>query len=109
MARGSCIVAETWMEGPMAIGRSLAVSLTLLACGAVSSSADEPQPWPFLRKVIGLTDAQLAAVRNGQVVAKQLPSPDKPEIAAFGVVRIDGTIDALRQKLQDYRSFRKIP
>jgi hypothetical protein len=71
--------------------------------------AAEPPPLPFLRKVIQLTDDQLARIEKGEVVTKQLPSPDKPEIAAFGVVRVKGTTATLRERMRDFQSFRKIP
>ncbi len=88
--------------------RSLA-ALLLVFSGAEAPAAEEAPPRPFLRKVIGLTDAQLAAIDKGGVVTKQLPSPDKSEIAAFGVVRITGTTATLRQKMRDFGSFRKVP
>jgi hypothetical protein len=93
----------------MANGRALLLTLPLLMAPTSTVRAQEPAPMPFLRKVIGLTDAQLAAVEKGQVVTKQLPSPDKPEIAAFGVVKVSGSTAMLRRKLQDFRAFRKVP
>ena len=59
--------------------------------------AQEPPPRPFLRKVIQLDEAQLAAMERGEVVTKLLPSPEKPEIAAFGIVRVNGTLPTLRE------------
>lgn len=93
----------------MTRGRSLAVLLPWLASAAVNAPAAEPKPWPFLRKVIGLSEAQLAAVDRGEVVTKLLPSPEKPEIAAFGIVRVNGTLPTLREELRDFKSFRKVP
>ena len=49
--------------------------------------AQEAPPRPFLREVIKLDDAQLAAVEKGEVVTKILPTTDKAEVAAFGVVK----------------------
>src|SRR5512139_2468974 len=79
-------------------------SVKQVACGVVWACflailapavalAQEPPPRPFLRKVIQLDDAQLAAVEKGEVVTKLLPTADKPEIAAFGVVKTAGTPD----------------
>jgi hypothetical protein len=93
----------------MATGRCSALLLFAFVSTAGAQPAAEPQPWPFLRKVIGLTDAQLGAVQRGEVVTKQLPSPEKPEIAAFGVVKVQGTTATLRAKLRDFQSFRKVP
>lgn len=71
--------------------------------------AQEPPPRPFLRKVIQLDDSQLAAVEKGEVVTKMLPAPDKPEIAAFGIVKTSGTVDQLSTLARDIRKFRQVP
>ncbi|HET6897278.1 MAG TPA: hypothetical protein VFK70_02980 [Vicinamibacteria bacterium] len=71
--------------------------------------AQEPPPRPFLRKVIQLDDAQLAAMERGEVVTKMLPSPEKAEIAAFGVVKAAGTMDQLITLARDVQKFRKVP
>jgi hypothetical protein len=71
--------------------------------------AQEPPPRPFLRKVIQLDDARLAAVEKGEVVTKILPTTDKPEIAAFGVVKTAGTVDQLLTLARDVKKFRQVP
>jgi hypothetical protein len=71
--------------------------------------AQEAPPRPFLRKVIQLDDAQLAAVDKGEVVTKVLPTTDKPEIAAFGVVKTAGTVDQLLAQARDVKKFRQVP
>ena len=71
--------------------------------------AAEPPPRPFLRKVIQLTDAELARIEKGEVVTKQLPSAEKAEIAAFGAIKLKGTVAALRERMRDFQSFRKVP
>ena len=71
--------------------------------------AQEAPPRPFLRKVIQLDDAQLAAVEKGEVITKLLPTTDKPEIAAFGVVKTGGTPDQLVALARDVRKFKKVP
>ncbi len=82
----------------------------LLALLAPSpASAQEPAPRPFLRKVIQLDDAQLAAVEKGEVVTKQLPAKDKPEIAAFGIVKVNATVDQLLAAAKDVQKFRQVP
>lgn len=73
------------------------------------ASAQEAPPRPFLRKVIQLDDAQLAVVEKGEVVTKLLPTTDKPEIAAFGVVKTGGTPDQLVALARDVRRFKKVP
>lgn len=71
--------------------------------------AQEPPPRPFLRKVIQLDDAKLAAVEKGDVVTKILPTTDKPEIAAFGIVKTAGTVDQLVALARDVKKFRQVP
>ena len=82
----------------------------LLAIGSDAAMAQvEPPPRPFLRKVIGLSDAQLADIDKGQVVTKLLDTTDKVEVAAFGAVRTTGTADGLVRLARDVQRFRKVP
>ena len=86
------------------------VSLILLALMVPAvAPAQEPAPWPFLRKAIQLDDAQLAAVEKGAVVTKLLPTTEKAEIAAFGVVKTAGTVDLLLTRARDFQKFRQVP
>ena len=59
--------------------------------------------------MIQLDDAQLAAIEKGEVVTKLLPTTDKPEIAAFGVVKTAGTVDQLLALAWDVRKFKQVP
>jgi hypothetical protein len=86
---------------------SLSFVLALAAPAVVT--AQEPPPRPFLRKVIQLDDAQLAAIEKGEVVTKMLPTTDKAEIAAFGVVKAIGTVDRLVILAKDVQKFRQVP
>jgi hypothetical protein len=79
-----------------------------IAVPAVAPAQEAP-PRPFLRKVIQLNDAQLAAIEKGEVVTKLLPTTDKPEIAAFGVVKTTGTVDQLLAAAKDVKKFRQVP
>jgi hypothetical protein len=88
---------------------ALPILVSLSPAALAQAPATEAPPRPFLRKVIQLNDGQLAAVEKGEVVTKQMPSPDKPEIAAFGVVKIAGMTDTLRERMRDFQSFRKVP
>ena len=87
----------------------LAVSVFCVAAASLSAQPAEPPPRPFLRKVIQLDDQKLAAIDKGEVVTKQLPTTDKPEIAAFGVVKTAGTPDLLLRLAKDVRRFRQVP
>jgi len=74
-----------------------ALILTTLASTAMTEEADARA---FLRKAVGFSDAQIRDVEAGQVVTKQLPAADKPEIAAFGAVRLRGDQDAFVRQLK---------
>lgn len=89
-------------------GGVLAACLLAVAVPAVAPAQELP-PRPFLRKVIQLNDAQLAAVEKGEVVTKLLPTTDKPEIAAFGVLKTAGTVDQLLAAAKDIKKFRQVP
>src|SRR6187549_176619 len=88
-------------------GASFAGLLALAPPAAVK--AQEPPPRPFLRKVIQLDDAQLSAMEKGEVVTKMLPTTEKAEIAAFGVVKAAGTVDRLVTLARDVQKFRQVP
>jgi hypothetical protein len=76
---------------------------------AAAAPAEEPPPGPFLRKVIQLDDSQLAAVEKGETVTKLLPTTEKSEIAAFGIVKAAGTVDQLLVLARDVQKFRQVP
>jgi hypothetical protein len=79
--------------------RALVVALAAIV-GASAATAEESPGRAFLRKVIGFSDAQIGAVEAGQVVTRQLPAADKPEIAAFGAVRVRGDLAAVVGQLR---------
>jgi len=85
------------------------VSGALAGLAPAVAGAQEAPNQPFLRKVIQLDDSQLAAVEKGSVVTKQLPTAEKPEVAAFGIVKASGTADQLLAAAKDVRKFRKSP
>ena len=86
----------------------IALNCLLTALAPVAPAQESP-PRPFLRKVIQLDDAQLAAIDKGEVITKLLPTADKPEIAAFGIVRTTGTVDRLLALARDIQRFRQVP
>jgi len=100
------------MSGAASV-KSIAVevlsSFVLAGLAPTVAPAQEPPPRPFLRKVIQLDDAQLAAVEKGEVVTKLLATTDKPEIAAFGIVKTSGTVDLLLKLARDPQRFRQVP
>jgi hypothetical protein len=91
------------------VSRGAFLSCFLAVLTPTITAAQEPPPRSFLRKVIQLDDAQLAGVEKGEVVTKLLPTTDKPEIAAFGVVKTAGTVDQLLALARDVQKFRQVP
>jgi len=89
--------------------RLLAVAALWVSAAPLRAQSSEPPPRPFLRKVIQLDDQKLAAIDKGEVVSKLLPTTDKAEIAAFGVVKTAGTPDVLLRLAKDVRRFRQVP
>ncbi|HUL79341.1 MAG TPA: hypothetical protein VL691_18900 [Vicinamibacteria bacterium] len=88
---------------------ALMAASVLCAAGSLFAQPSEPPPRPFLRKVIQLDDQKLAAIEKGEVVTKPLATTDKPEIAAFGVVKTAGTPDLLLRLAKDIKRFRQVP
>ena len=81
----------------------------VLALSAAGARAQDAAVRTFLRKSIGLTEAQVADVEAGRVVTRQLPGADKPEMAAFGAVRVAASKDVYLQRLRDVVRFRRGP
>jgi hypothetical protein len=89
--------------------RRLPPLVLCLVASAALAQAPEPQPQSFLRKVIEFGDDKLAAIEKGEVVTRQLPGADKPEIAAFGVIKVSAARSVFGAKVKDIQSFRKVP
>jgi len=85
------------------------LSCVLAVLGPAVATAQEPKTLKFLREVIHLDDGQLADVEKGEVVTKQLPTTDKAEIAAFGILKTSGTVDQLLALAKDVLKTHKIP
>jgi len=88
-------------------------SLTLLLGCAVAAGAhaqtQEAQPREFLRRVIEFGEDKLGALEKGEVVTRQLPGADKPEIAAFGALKVASTRSQFVERIKDIQNFRKVP
>lgn len=84
--------------------------VALLALGlAAPAGADEAAVHAFLEKTVRLTAAQIAAVERGDVVTKQLPAADKPEMAAFGAVLVSARRETFLARFRDIVRFRRGP
>jgi len=84
--------------------------LTLLLFGlSCPAWAQESAVRTFLRRSIGLTEAQVAEVEAGRAVTRQLPGADKPEMAAFGAVRVSAKKEVYLERLRDVARVRQGP
>lgn len=87
-----------------------AASLAMIAAAALTGS---PQPNPdlqtFFRQNIGLSQDQVAAIRNGQPVTKTLPSRTPAEVFLFGAVYIHAAPESYIQFARDYERLRRLP
>jgi hypothetical protein len=82
----------------MNMSKGICIAL-VLACPASTPAAEANRAVAFLRAAVGFSEAQISSVEAGQVVTKQLPAADKPEIAAFGAVRVPGDRAACLRRL----------
>lgn len=76
---------------------------------AVPATAEGSRVREFLTRGIGLTAAEVADVEAGRVVTRQLAGADKPEMAAFGAVRVAGAKETYLQRVRDVARFRQGP
>lgn len=87
-----------------------ALSVAVIVVGLAGSLDAQPHPaHAFLKKTIGLGPAQIAAIERGEVVTRQLPSGDKPEMAAFGAVMVQADKDSFLARFRNLADSRRAP
>jgi hypothetical protein len=72
-------------------------------------SQSNPDLQAFFRQNVGLNEDQIAAIRNGQAVAKAVPSRTPAEIFLFGAVYIHAAPEAYILFAHDFDRLRKLP
>jgi len=80
---------------------------TTLCLIATQVNAQPREPHRYFRDIIGLSDAEIRQVEQGQVVAKVLDTPLAHEVAIFGAVWVEATTDYFVEMYQDIESFEK--
>jgi len=87
-----------------------AAMLTLSVATALSGTSQlNPNLERFFRDNVGLSDDQIAAIRNGQPVATTLPPRTPSEILLFGAVYIHALPEAYFQYARDFDRLRRTP
>ncbi len=99
--------------GKVAMMRKVMPAAALLAMMAVAAlpgfSRSNPDLETFFRQNIGLSEDQIAAIRNGHPVAKALPPRVPAEVLLFGAVFIHAAPEAYFQLARNFDSLRKVP
>lgn len=87
----------------------LPIAASVLNLVAPLGAAESPAVHEFLTKAIELSPSQIAGIERGEVVTKQLASGDKPEMAAFGAVRVRADKEAFLARFRNLADFRRVP
>jgi hypothetical protein len=74
-----------------------------------SPAAQSAEPDKFFREYAGLSDDQIASIRNGKAFAKIVDSPTADEVFVFGSVYINSTPENYLQFAADIDQLRKLP
>jgi len=90
---------------PSISGRLAAIALCI---AAVASAQTQPQTAKdFLRKYLGFTDADIAALDKGQLITKLPKVSDQREVAAFAAVRVNALPEQLAVQFHDIVKWKK--
>jgi hypothetical protein len=92
-----------------AIALLLQLPLFSVAGQQEPASRQNVEPDTFYRKYIGLTDDQIASIRNGKAIAKIIDSPTPDEVFVFGSVYINSTPESYLKFASDIDQLRKLP
>jgi len=85
----------------------LILIVIVVAAPAFSQSNSDLQT--FFRRDIGLSEDQIAAIRNGEPVAKTMPSRTLAEVFLFGAIYIHAAPESYLKFAHDFDRLRKLP
>src|ERR1700688_4270672 len=88
---------------------AVALLIVNAAVALPGKSQSNPDLQTFFRQNIGLSQDQIAAIRNGQPVTKTLPSRTPAEVFLFGAVYIHAAPESYLQFARDFERMRKLP
>jgi len=92
----------------VAILRGLIFTVALLLPFAASAQ-QKPDLQTYFQQNIGLSQSQIASIRNGQPVTKAMPSRTPAEVFLFGAVYIHAAPESYAKFARDYNRLRKLP
>ncbi len=95
------------MLGSLVPAAALLVLIAAAALPASSQSNHDLQT--FFRDDVGLSEEQIAAIRSGQPVAKNMPSRTPAEVFLFGAVYIHASPESYLRFARDIDRLRKLP
>jgi hypothetical protein len=86
------------------------VALAVIAAIAgISRSQANPDLQTYFKQYIGLSDDQIAAIRNGEAISKNMPSRTADEIFVFGAVYIKAKPEDYLKFSRDFDRLRNVP
>jgi len=83
--------------------------MILIVASVLPVSAQDPKLMKFFQDSVALTPDQIAAIRNGQPVARNLPSRTPAEVFLFGAIYIHATPESYLKFAQDFDRLRELP
>jgi hypothetical protein len=113
-----CTMMHPEMNGNKKPGAGVALLRSAVAAAAfmlfvvaalLPVAAQDPKLTKFFQDSVGLTPDQIAAIRNGEPVAKNLPSRTPAEVFLFGAIYIHATPESYLKFAQDFDRLRKLP
>ena len=91
------------------IRRITIAAASLMIAVVLPVSAQDAKLMKFFQDGVALTPDQIAAIRSGQPVAKNLPSRAPAEVFLFGAIYIHATPESYLKFAQDFDRLRKLP
>lgn len=82
-------------------------ALAVLVATLVSAQSQTQTAKDFLRKYLGFTEADIAALDKGQLVTKIPKVTDQREVAAFAAVRVNALPEQLTSQFRDIVKWKK--
>ncbi len=91
------------------LAATAAVLLLILAPSLPASSQSNHDLQTFFRDDVGLNEEEIAAIRSGKPVAKNMPSRTPAEVFLFGAVYIHASPESYLRFARDIDRIRKLP